>query len=73
MCVCVTPVIELTELLKKLQIISFHLVVPIPFGEKRLSFGGFHSVELQITPLLEETHRLEQGWGAWAKRNEGER
>ena len=44
-----TPVIELTELLKKLQITRFHLVAPIPFGEKHLSFGGFHSVELQIT------------------------
>ena len=47
--VCVTPVIELIELLKKLQITRFHLVQPISFGEKHLSFGGFHSVELQIT------------------------
>ena len=44
-----TPVTELTELLRKLQITGFYLVVPIPFGKKHLSVGGFHLVELQIT------------------------
>ena len=43
-----TLVIELTELLNKLQITSFHLVRPISFGEKYLSFGGFHLVQLRI-------------------------
>ena len=45
--VCVTPVIELRKLLKKLQITSFHSVAWAPFGEQHLSFGGFHSVELR--------------------------
>ena len=58
-----TPVIELTELLKKLQITSFHSVAPIPFGEKHLSFGGFHSVELQIS--------IEQGNSATVARARG--
>ena len=44
-----TPVIQLRKLLKKIQITSFHSVAPTPFGEKHLSFGLFHLVELRIS------------------------